>query len=125
MRVQRRRLGEHVYAVAVDRDGTPERAARTLQALTEGTGLVSDRTLESLAGPEAVLLAPTAPSKVVCIGLNYRRHAEEMNKPLPSSPLMFLKPSTAVVGPGQAIVRPPESELVHHEAELAVVLGRR
>ena len=52
------------------------------------------------------LLAPVVPSKIVCIGLNYKDHAAEQNKPLPAEPLMFIKPSTAVVGPGEPIVLP-------------------
>lgn len=70
-------------------------------------------------------LAPVAPSKVVCVGLNYRRHAEEMNKAVPDEPLMFMKPPTAVIGPGQPIELPVQSEEVHHEGELAVVVGKR
>ena len=71
------------------------------------------------------VLSPVAPSKVVAIGLNYRDHAAEMNKPLPSEPLMFLKPSTAVIGPGEAIRIPPDVGEVHYEAELGVVIGKR
>jgi 2-keto-4-pentenoate hydratase/2-oxohepta-3-ene-1,7-dioic acid hydratase in catechol pathway len=71
------------------------------------------------------LLAPVLPSKIVAIGLNYRDHAAERNKPLPSEPLMFLKPSTAVIGPGESIRIPPGAGRVDHEAELAVVIGRR
>ena len=58
------------------------------------------------------------------IGLNYRAHAEEQGKPLPEEPLLFLKPSTSVIGPGDTIVMPPQSQRVDHEAELAVVIGR-
>ncbi len=65
------------------------------------------------------------PSKVVAIGLNYKDHASEMNKPLPPEPLMFLKPSTAVVGPGDAIRIPPNAGEIHYEAELGVVIGKR
>ena len=61
----------------------------------------------------------------MAIGLNYRDHAAEMNKPLPAEPLMFLKPSTAVIGPGDAIRIPPNVGEVHYEAELGVVIGRR
>ncbi|MFZ5468715.1 MAG: fumarylacetoacetate hydrolase family protein [Myxococcota bacterium] len=68
---------------------------------------------------------PTEASKIVAVGQNYRRHAEEMGKPLPQEPLLFLKPSTALNGSGQPIVLPPESHEVHHEAELALVIGRR
>lgn len=72
----------------------------------------------------AGLVAPVTPSKIVCIGLNYRRHAEEMNKPLPSEPLMFLKPTTALIGPDDTIQLPPSSSEVHFEGELALVIGR-
>lgn len=70
------------------------------------------------------LLAPVLPSKVIGIGRNYRDHADEMGGATPPAPLMFLKPTTAVIGPDEAIVLPPESSAVHHEAELAVVIGR-
>jgi 2-keto-4-pentenoate hydratase/2-oxohepta-3-ene-1,7-dioic acid hydratase in catechol pathway len=70
------------------------------------------------------ILAPVTPSKVVAIGLNYKDHAAEMNKPLPSEPLMFMKPSTAVIGPEDAIRLPPGAGTVHHEAELGVVIGK-
>jgi 2-keto-4-pentenoate hydratase/2-oxohepta-3-ene-1,7-dioic acid hydratase in catechol pathway len=74
---------------------------------------------------EATLLAPATPSKLVCVGLNYRDHAAEMKKPLPPEPLLFLKPSTAVLDPGAAIKLPPGVGQVHYEGELAVVIGRR
>lgn len=73
----------------------------------------------------ARILAPVAPSKVVAIGLNYKDHAAEMSKPLPAEPLMFLKPSTAVIGPDDTIRIPPNVGEVHYEAELGVVIGRR
>ena len=73
----------------------------------------------------ARFLPPVTPSKVVAIGLNYKDHAAEMNKPLPAEPLMFLKPSTAVIGPGEAIRIPPNAGRIDHEAELGVVIGRR
>lgn len=76
-----------------------------------------------LAG--AVLLVPSEASKVVCIGQNYRKHAEEMGKQVPAEPLIFIKPSTALNATGRPIVLPPASQEVHHEAELAVVVGRR
>jgi len=71
------------------------------------------------------ILAPVTPTKVVAVGLNYKDHAAEMNKPLPAEPLMFLKPSTAVIGPGDTIRIPPNVGEVHYEAELGVVIGRR
>lgn len=77
----------------------------------------------TLAG--ATLLPPVRPSKVVAIGLNYKDHAAEMSKPLPPEPLMFMKPSTAVIGPGEPIRIPMWAGEIHHEAELAVVISRR
>ncbi len=70
------------------------------------------------------LLAPVLPSKVVAIGRNYADHAAEFGNEVPAEPMMFLKPSTSVCGPGDPIVLPPQSEQVDHEAELAVVIGR-
>jgi 2-keto-4-pentenoate hydratase/2-oxohepta-3-ene-1,7-dioic acid hydratase in catechol pathway len=72
------------------------------------------------------LLSPILPSKVVCVGKNYADHVAEMRTgDAPRQPLIFLKPSTSVIGPGDAIRIPPGSTNVHHEAELAVVIGAR
>jgi 2-keto-4-pentenoate hydratase/2-oxohepta-3-ene-1,7-dioic acid hydratase in catechol pathway len=72
----------------------------------------------------ATLLAPVSPSKIVCVGLNYKDHALEQNKPLPPEPLLFLKPSTSVIGPNQPIEAPAWAGRVDHEAELGVVIGK-
>ena len=74
---------------------------------------------------EVRLLAPCLPSKMVCLGLNYRSHAEETKLPIPSVPLIFLKPSTAVIGPDEKIVLPRLSQRVDYEGELGVVIGSR
>ncbi len=71
----------------------------------------------------ARFLAPVLPTKVVAVGKNYVDHAAEMDSAVPDEPVIFLKPATSVVGPGSTISLPPESEEVHHEAELAVVVG--
>ena len=74
---------------------------------------------------DAALLAPVIPrSKVVCVGKNYHDHAAEMGGEAPAAPLLFLKPNPAVIGPGDSIVRPPQSERTDFEGELAVVIGR-
>lgn len=65
------------------------------------------------------------PSKIVCVGRNYAEHARELGNAVPAMPLLFLKPPSSLVGPGEAIVLPPESSQVEHEAEIAVVVGRR
>ena len=70
------------------------------------------------------LLSPCLPSKIVALGLNYRDHAEEMKVSLPKEPLLFLKPSTSVIGPGEAIVYPEMSKRVDYEAELAVIIQK-
>ncbi len=73
---------------------------------------------------DVTVLCPVTPSKVVCVASNYRAHAIEMGKAVPSVPKIFLKPDTSVVGPGEAIELPPGTNRVDHEAELAVVIGR-
>jgi 2-keto-4-pentenoate hydratase/2-oxohepta-3-ene-1,7-dioic acid hydratase in catechol pathway len=73
---------------------------------------------------EVRLLAPVVPSKVVGVGKNYAEHAAEMGGPAPDDPVLFLKPSTSVIGPGDPIRLPSLSDEVHHEGELAVVVGR-
>ncbi|MBE3602780.1 fumarylacetoacetate hydrolase family protein [bacterium] len=70
------------------------------------------------------LLAPVAPSKIVAIGLNYADHAAEGNREAPKEPMLFIKPSTAVIGPDDEIIYPPQTANLHHEGELAIVIGR-
>jgi 2-keto-4-pentenoate hydratase/2-oxohepta-3-ene-1,7-dioic acid hydratase in catechol pathway len=70
------------------------------------------------------LLVPVIPSKVVAVGRNYMEHAQEMGTEVPEEPVIFLKPSTSVIGPGDPIPYPPISRRVDHEAELGVVIGR-
>ncbi|GAB3616774.1 fumarylacetoacetate hydrolase family protein [Okibacterium endophyticum] len=92
-------------------------AADPLFAGIETTG-------ERIPLADAVLLAPVIPrSKVVCVGKNYHEHAAEMGGEAPQEPLLFLKPNTSVVGPGDKIVLPAQSSQVEHEGELAVVIG--
>ncbi len=68
------------------------------------------------------LLTPCTPSKIVAVGLNYRDHAKELNLPVPNTPIVFLKPPTAVIGPGEAVLYPATSSQVDYEAELGVVI---
>jgi len=76
--------------------------------------------------PQGVtLLPPVRPSKIVCVGLNYRDHALEQGKPLPEEPLLFIKPSTSVIGPGESISVPGWAGRIDHEAELGIVIGKR
>jgi 2-keto-4-pentenoate hydratase/2-oxohepta-3-ene-1,7-dioic acid hydratase in catechol pathway len=73
--------------------------------------------------PDVRLLSPFLPSKVVALGRNYAEHARELGNEVPATPLIFLKPSTSVIGDGDAIRLPPSSEQVDYEGELAVVIG--
>lgn len=78
----------------------------------------------SLPLEEVRLLAPVVPSKVVCVGRNYREHAAELGNKMPEEPLLFLKAPSAVIGSHDAIRLPPASQQVEHEGELGVVIGR-
>jgi 2-keto-4-pentenoate hydratase/2-oxohepta-3-ene-1,7-dioic acid hydratase in catechol pathway len=104
-----------------------------------GFGIMEDETVAAIAPhpfgafeytgerfpvEQARLLAPVLPSKVVAVGRNYADHAREMGGEVPADPVVFLKPSTSVVGPDDAIVRPGWAGRVDYEGELAVVIGR-
>lgn len=80
---------------------------------------------EEIAPGKLPLLAPVQPSKIMAIGLNYKDHAAEMNKKLPAEPLVFMKPATSVIGPDAPIRLPTWAGRVDHEAEMAIVIGRR
>jgi len=97
----------------------------TIQVLT-GTPFESYAlTSESLSLSEVRLLAPSRPTKIVALGLNYRDHAREVGLKLPEEPLLFMKPSTAVIGPGDPIVIPSISKRVDYEGELGIVIGKQ
>jgi 2-keto-4-pentenoate hydratase/2-oxohepta-3-ene-1,7-dioic acid hydratase in catechol pathway len=133
--------GDAVSSATVSGDTVPEAGNGAGQIFSQDAG---DLTIAELAGhpfgpsageakltgvtfplADVRLLAPVLPSKVVAIGRNYLEHARETGAEPPAEPLIFLKPSTAVVGPGDAIVRPlDQSERVDYEGELAVIFGR-
>jgi 2-keto-4-pentenoate hydratase/2-oxohepta-3-ene-1,7-dioic acid hydratase in catechol pathway len=71
------------------------------------------------------LLAPSVPSKIVCVGRNYIEHAKELGNDVPKIPLIFFKPPSSVLNPGDPIILPPQSQQVEHEAELVTVIGKR
>jgi 2-keto-4-pentenoate hydratase/2-oxohepta-3-ene-1,7-dioic acid hydratase in catechol pathway len=110
----------------IDHGGSPQYAAER-----EGRWRLVDGDIfgEFREGPEISsdglrLLPPVLPSKIVCVGLNYKDHAAEQHKPLPPEPLIFIKPSTAVIGPGAAIEAPDWAGRFDHEAELGIVIGK-
>jgi 2-keto-4-pentenoate hydratase/2-oxohepta-3-ene-1,7-dioic acid hydratase in catechol pathway len=110
-----RRGGREQYGVVEGEKVRALGAAPWMGGLPEGPAI-------DLA--QVTLLAPVEPSKVVCVGKNYAAHARELGSEVPREPLLFIKPSTAVIGPGEEIRLPEQSREVHHEAELAVVMGR-
>src|SRR5690349_24975595 len=74
--------------------------------------------------PRAEAMAPS-PSKIVCVGRNYVEHARELGNEMPERPLLFLKPPSSLIGDGDTILLPAASQQVEHEAEIAVVIGKR
>jgi 2-keto-4-pentenoate hydratase/2-oxohepta-3-ene-1,7-dioic acid hydratase in catechol pathway len=82
------------------------------------------RRIEAIPLAQAVLLPPVRPSKIVCIGRNYREHAAELGHEVPKEPLLFLKATSALLPPGGVVRRPKISERVDHEGELGVVIGK-
>src|SRR5687768_9509776 len=95
-----------------------------ITAITTTPFLPWESTNERFTTDQVRVLAPVLPSKVVAVGLNYRSHAEETGMPLPAEPMLFIKPSTSVIGPGETIRLTPQSQRVDYEAELAIVIGR-
>jgi 2-keto-4-pentenoate hydratase/2-oxohepta-3-ene-1,7-dioic acid hydratase in catechol pathway len=79
---------------------------------------------DPLSLEDVELLAPVSPSKVVCVGRNYREHAAELGNKMPDEPLLFLKPSSSVIASGDRVELPAQSQQVEHEGELGVVIGR-
>jgi 2-keto-4-pentenoate hydratase/2-oxohepta-3-ene-1,7-dioic acid hydratase in catechol pathway len=103
----------------------------------EGYGAIDEDTIYELDSPWSgvrgahyplagmQLLSPCAPSKIVCVGRNYREHAQELGNAVPAEPLIFLKPPSSVIASGDCIVYPKLSQNVHYEGELGVVIGKR
>lgn len=114
--------------VRIPWDGGPVQALMTDGGIHEIASWRDGRPLAGRRlGPagEFRLLSPCMPTKILAVGLNYATHAAELGMAVPEEPLFFLKPPSAVIGPGEAIVYPRLSRQVDYEAELAVVIGRR
>jgi len=111
----------------IEHHGAPRHAAERdgLWRLVEGDIFGKWREGDAIDPAGLKLLAPVQPSKIVCVGLNYKDHALEQGKPLPAEPLLFIKPSTSVIGPGEAIQAPLWAGRIDHEAELGLVIGKR
>jgi 2-keto-4-pentenoate hydratase/2-oxohepta-3-ene-1,7-dioic acid hydratase in catechol pathway len=116
-RIDYRGTTEH----AVERDG----ALFTLEGELFGAHASGPEIRGGLGAAGLRVLPPVTPSKIVCIGRNYRDHAAELGNPVPPEPLIFLKPPTTVIATGEPVLLPPGVGRVDYEAELAVVIGRR
>jgi len=117
MRLVRFRFGDRIATGAADFDSEAIRVLR-------GTFFEDPLpTGEEVPFDDVRLLSPVLPSKLVCVGKNYEAHAAEFGMEVPTEPLLFLKPSTAVIGPHDPIRLLPISERVDYEGELAVVIG--
>jgi 2-keto-4-pentenoate hydratase/2-oxohepta-3-ene-1,7-dioic acid hydratase in catechol pathway len=90
---------------------------------SQENGIISGGEVLSLE--DLTLLPPSQPSKIVCVGLNYVKHAQELKMPLPDEPILFLKPPSAILAPGGQIVYPSSSIQMDYEGELAFVIGKR
>lgn len=122
MRIARYTTGEDPCYGVVEMDG-----GRLVVARIHGDPIYQPVTFTGERTPfeDVRLLAPVIPrSKVIGIGRNYADHASEMGSTPPAEPMIFLKPNTAVIGPGDPVVMPPQSGEVHYEGELAVIIGK-
>jgi 2-keto-4-pentenoate hydratase/2-oxohepta-3-ene-1,7-dioic acid hydratase in catechol pathway len=114
-------------------------ASSSIQPASPLYGLIEGDRVRDISGPpwsawshgsrswpaaEVGLLAPVEPGKIVCVGRNYAAHAAELGNEVPKEPLIFLKPPSAIIGPGEPIVLTPQSQRVEHEGELALIVGR-
>ena len=128
MRIARVAMGDNIsYGVVSDdaglaADGSWTGTVSLVDGVPFGGSVSATGVVKRLA--DVRLLAPVMPSKIIAIGKNYADHAAEMKGEVPTEPLMFLKPSSSIIGPGDAIRLPTISNIVHHEAELAVVIAR-
>ncbi|MBJ8343413.1 fumarylacetoacetate hydrolase family protein [Antrihabitans sp. YC2-6] len=120
MRLGRIASPDGVAFVSIEGDGDNQ-LAREIAEHPFGNPTFTGRTW---ALPDVRLLAPILASKVICIGKNYAAHAAEMGGEAPKDPVIFLKPSTSIIGPNAPIILPRNSSQVDHEGELAVVIGR-
>ena len=111
MRVIRVKYRDLIFYAALE--------GESVSALDRGVGLK-----EPIGLDQVTILPLVVPTKIVCVGLNYHAHAQELNKAIPEEPLLFFKPPSALIGHGEAIIHPRQSRDVHYEGELAMVIGK-
>ncbi len=123
VRIARFTISDQIAYGVVDGDAE-DVASLTVNAIDGHPFAPFERTSARFALRDVRLLPPVLPNKLIGIGKNYADHAREMGGEAPSTPVMFLKPSTTVIGPGESVVLPPQSQQVEFEGEIAVVIGR-
>jgi 2-keto-4-pentenoate hydratase/2-oxohepta-3-ene-1,7-dioic acid hydratase in catechol pathway len=123
VRLARIAHSEGVAFVSIEAEGDNDDAAQVLEIADHPFGK-PNYTGRRWPLADVRLLAPILPTKVIAVGRNYAKHAEEFGNEVPADPMIFLKPSTSVIGPNAAIKLPPASSRVDFEGELAVVIGR-
>jgi 2-keto-4-pentenoate hydratase/2-oxohepta-3-ene-1,7-dioic acid hydratase in catechol pathway len=119
--------GKTQYGLVENVAGSDAITRLLLTAPEEGDGDMEDlpsKRMAHLSLSSAQLLAPVCPSKIVCIGRNYREHANELGHEIPTEPLIFLKPPSSLLSPGDNIRRPKISQRTDYEGELGVVIGK-
>jgi len=117
--------GARYYGLIEEINGSPIVVRTLTEAPTSASDFDRGKQTE-LPMNSLRLLAPVEPTKIVCIGRNYREHAKELDHPIPTEPLFFLKPPSSLIGPDDKIVRPADlSQRVDYEGELTVVIGKR
>src|SRR5580658_4982144 len=120
--------GQFHYGLVEAVAGVEQITRLLLKPPEEADGDIEDlpsKRMDHLAFAEAKLLAPVRPSKIVCVGRNYREHAAELGNEVPSEPLLFFKPPSSLLAPGAEIRRPKLSQRTDYEGELGVVIGSR
>jgi 2-keto-4-pentenoate hydratase/2-oxohepta-3-ene-1,7-dioic acid hydratase in catechol pathway len=113
------------YAAVEDREGAPWATALIAPPPESRIAYDPAEAFTPVALADATLLPPVEPSKIVCVGRNYREHAAELGNEIPVAPLLFFKPLSSLLAPGAAIRLPAQSSRVDYEGELAVVIGRQ
>jgi len=119
--------GHAEYGLVESIAGKQEITRQLLKSPYEGRDLedLPTKAISRIPLEDARLLAPVAPSKIVCVGRNYREHAAELGNEVPLEPLIFFKPPSSLLASGQTIRRPRISERTDYEGELAAIIGRR
>ena len=129
MKYCRFQLGDQTHYGLIESTAGRDRITRLLlkppQEADGDTDDLPTRHMDHLSLAEATLLAPVQPSKIVCVGRNYREHAAELGHEVPTEPLIFLKPPSSLLAPGQNIRRPQISQRTDYEGELGVVISKR